>query len=100
MPSKNKKISFEETPKNKAIPFPYQHRYRCTFTNKYGTKDMDYTMHCDHADPRNSKSITELKRRLSWTYSGCKLERIHVIGSKKVCSGYLYESKRRKYEAE
>jgi hypothetical protein len=100
MPFKNKKISFEEKPKSRVIPFTYQHRYRCTLYNKYSTDDIDYIMHCDYADPRSSKSITELKHRLSWSYSGCKLERIHVIGSKKVCSGYLYESKRRKYEAE
>lgn len=55
-------------------------------------------MHCDHRDPRSAKAVSELKRRLSWTYAGCRLERFRVIGSKKVSSGYLYEIKRSKYE--
>jgi hypothetical protein len=100
MPSKSKKILSEEEPKNKVEPFPYQHRYCCHFSSKHGSKDIDYVMHCDYADPRSSKAISELKHRLSWTYAGCKLERFRVIGSKKVSTGYLYEIKRRKYETE
>jgi hypothetical protein len=99
-PLKSKKISSEVSEKNKPLPYQYQHKYRCWFSNKYGQTNMDYVLHCDYPDPRNSKSITELKHRLSWTYAGCKLDRFTVLGSKKVCSEYLYQIKRSKYEAE
>lgn len=79
-------------------PFPYQHRYNCTFISKYGVCDIEYVMHCDHRDPRSAKAVAELKRRLSWTYAGSKLERFKVIGSKKICSEYLYQNKRSNHE--
>ncbi len=84
--------------KSNLNPFPYQHRYNCTFRSKHGFGDVEYVMHCDHRDPRSPKAVTELKRRLSWTYAGCNLERFRVIGSKKVCSGYLYQNKRSNHE--
>lgn len=96
--SQNKKILSEESVKNKTLPFAYQHRYNCYFSSKHGSGDIEYVMHCDYKDPRSSKATNELKRRLSWTYAGCRLERFRVISSKKVCSGYLYQNKRSNHE--
>jgi hypothetical protein len=95
---KSKKISYEDVAESNLNPFQYQHRYCCHFISKHGNGDVEYVMHCDHRDPRSAKAVSELKRRLSWTYTGCRLERFRVIGSKKVSSGYLYEIKRSKYE--
>lgn len=97
---KNKKISYEDVAESNLNPFQYQHRYSCFYVSKHGNATIEYTMHCDHRDPKSSAAVFELKRRLSWTYAGCQLKGFHVLGSKKVSSGYLYESKRRKYEAE
>ena len=98
MPLKSKKISYEEKLKNSSEPYQYQHKYRCWLYNNHGCATVDYVLHCDCSDPRKSKTISELKHRLSWTYAGCKLDRFTMIGSKKVSSGYLYQNKRSIHE--
>ena len=98
MPLKNKKISLEENQKNNNEPYQYRHRYNCFFVNKRGYANIEYTMHCDYNDPKSSAAVSELKRRLSWTYAGCQLKGFHVLGSKKVSSEYLYQNKRSIHE--
>ena len=63
-----------------AEPYKYKHTYRIQL-EKRQVRTL-YPMHCDYPNPRDKRNIKELRKRISWTMDGCRIEHIHTTKSK------------------
>ena len=75
-------------------PYPYVHHYNVELISRSGRGTVPYVLHCDYRSAKDKRAIAELKRRLSFCYSGCKVKHIHPKPKKSRANQYLYEIKK------
>ncbi len=77
--------------KNNILPYPWVHHYDIILQSRNATFTQRYILHCDHRKAKDKRNITELKKRLGWSFAGCHIKQICPIPRKSRANKYLYE---------
>jgi hypothetical protein len=83
-----------ETSKSNILPYPWVHHYNVILQSRVGIFTHRYILHCDYRKAKDKRNITELKKRLAWSFSGCHIKQICPIPRKSRANKYLYEIKK------